>query len=84
MKHMVSEFTYVADFFAQKRKMNGYEPSKQKMKHADAVLKLLAVFTGDNDYLKYQVKEEDGEISMCEVLQSYIRQGREEGIELGR
>ena len=32
------------------------------------------MFTGDNDYLKYQVKEENGEISMCEVLQSYIRQ----------
>ena len=79
-----SDFRIVADFFVQKRKYKDYVPSTETIEHVDAVLKLLSVFAKDDDYLKYSVKKEGREVNMCEILQSYIRKGREEGFEKGR
>ena len=75
-----SDFRIIADFFAQKRKIHDYVPSTQEMVHVDAMLKFLAVFTGDDNYLKIKVNKE-GKVSMCEVLASYKKAGIEEGIE---
>ena len=78
-----SDFRIIADFFAQKRKINDYVPSTQEMVHVDEMLKFLAVFTGDDNYLKIKVNKE-GKVSMCEVLASYKKAGIEEGLEKGR
>ena len=55
----------------------------QEMVHVDEMLKFLAVFTGDDNYLKIKVNKE-GKVSMCEVLASYKKAGIEEGLEKGR
>ena len=78
-----SDFRIVADFFVQKRKTGKYVPSNQEMKHVDEMLKFLAVFNGDDNYLKIQVNKKEP-VSMCEVLESYKKAGVEEGRELGR
>ena len=76
-----SDFRIVADFFVQKRKYKDYVPSTETIEHVDAVLKLLSVFAKDDDYLKFSTRKEGREVNMCEILQSYIRKGREEGRE---
>ncbi len=77
-----SDFRIVADFFSQKRKNKQYIPSTQKIKHVDAVLKLMSVLTKDRNYMTITINKESEGVSMCEVLESYRNRGLEEGREL--
>ncbi len=45
-----SDFKIVADYFVQMRKHGEYVPSDETLKHVDAVLKLMAVLTGDDRF----------------------------------
>lgn len=81
---LTSDFRVVADFLAG-RKKEGYVPIDQPLKHPEAVLEFLRVFTGDERY--EQIEEEiaarsrKGEaIRMCEVLDRAERKGMERGI----
>ncbi len=69
-----SDFRIVADYFVQVRKNNSYTPSKEKIKHVDAVLKLMSVLT--NDVRFESIQNMEGEVSnMCEVLDAAEARG---------
>ena len=84
---MTSDFGVVAEFFAERRNPH-YMPSRKVLKHAEAVLKLLEVFTGDERYRAIEEEviervEEGGELSMCEFAERMEKRGIEQGIERG-
>ena len=79
-----SDFQIVADYFVQVRKNQGYKENKKIIRHVDAMLKFLSVFTGDQDYEKLKLSKDQGGINMCVVLQEAIERGRKQGIECGK
>lgn len=80
-----SDFKIVADYFVQLRKNNHYIPSRQTIKHVDAMLKLMAVLTKDERFIVAQdIEEKEGGKTMCEVLDRVEARGIERGIEKGR
>ena len=81
-----SDFKIVADYFVQKRKDGKYKPSSDVIRHVDAILKFMAVFTGDQRYFNeaIQKKMQAGGIqTMDKVIDDYIDLGRKEGMEFG-
>ena len=81
-----SDFKIVADYFVQKRKNGKYKPSSDVIRHVDAILKFMAVFTGDQRYFNeaIQKKMQAGGIqTMDKVIDDYIDLGRKEGMEFG-
>ena len=81
-----SDFKIVADYFVQKRKDGKYKPSSDVIRHVDAILKFMAVFTGDQRYFNeaIQKKMQAGGIrTMDKILDDYIDLGRKEGMEFG-
>lgn len=79
-----SDFRIVADLFVQKRKNKHYQPSTDKIQHADALLKLLAAFTGDPTYSEMIPSALKGEITMCSVVEQFRNEGLEQGRKQGR
>ena len=76
-----SDFRIVADYFSQMRKNKKYIPSKNTMKHVDAVLKLMSVMTGDHRFEEAQKK---GKVrTMCEVMDRVEQKGMRKGIRKG-
>ena len=93
LKKFKSDFGIVADFFVQKRKNKRYRPKDtRRFTHVDAMLKFLAVMTGDRRYEVKVPPEQKGSLNMCEVLDRVeaegirkgILLGKQEGIQLGR
>lgn len=75
-----SDFKIVADYFSQIRRNGDYQPSKQRIRHVDEVLKLLAVLTGDDRFEKAQKElSKGGAVTMCEVLDRIEKRGIEQG-----
>ncbi len=54
-----SDFRIVADYFYQTRTNKNYIPSKQTIRHVDAVLKLMSVMTGDRRFEEVQKNREE-------------------------
>jgi len=85
-----SDFKIVAQYFQAKRQNKSYVGSKDIIKHVDETLKMLSVLTGDNTFEKVYNDSnfEKGGVSMCEVVQRIINEGkaagRAEGINEGR
>lgn len=77
-----SDFGIVADFFVQKRRDKRYTPSKKTIQHVDEVLKLLSVMDKDVRFEKIKVSE-GREYSMCNVVQSFVDKGVEQGFDRG-
>lgn len=82
-----SDFRIVANHFVQmRRNPEHYIPDTTKIKHVDAVLKLMKVLTGDERYeeVANEYLEKGGELNMCEILDRYenrgIAKGRAEGL----
>jgi hypothetical protein len=79
-----SDFRLVAQFFVDKRKgLKEIMKDETTIKHVDAVLKLLSAMTGDNEYEEIILTGEGRITNMCEIAQSLINQGREEGLKNG-
>lgn len=78
-----SDFRIVADFFVQKKRNKKYIPSKDTIKHVDALLKMMSALTGDTRYEDVQNKSKGGVKNMCEVLDKFTEQGKEEGKVIG-
>ena len=77
-----SDFKIVADFFAEKNRDN-YVPSKEKIKHVEAVLEMMRVFTNDPTYAKIkdeivQWDKEGRDISMCTFADRMTKLGIEQ------
>lgn len=79
-----SDFRFVADYFVQMRKNKDYVPSKESIRHVDAVLKLLSVLTKDNRFEEAQRISKDGERNMCDVFDKYEARGKAEGVIVGK
>ena len=82
-----SDFKVIADFFAEKDDKN-YTPSNDAIKHPEAVLHMLKVFTNDNRYNDIEESmlldiQEGKVITMCNFAermeQKGIQKGRQEG-----
>ncbi len=80
-----SDFRIVADYFVQMRKNSTYEPSRQQIRHVDAVMKLLSVFGEDERFrlINTNIGTEKGVNTMCEWLDKVEEKSRQEGIEQG-
>lgn len=74
-----SDFRIVADFFVQTRKNKEYIPSKDTIKHVDALLKLMSALTGDTRYEDVQNESKGGVKNMCEVLDKFTELGKAKG-----
>ena len=74
-----SNFRLVADYFIQMRTNKEYNPSREAMKHIDAVLKLMSVLTQDDRFEEMQNGAQGEVKTMCEVLDNAISKGRIEG-----
>ena len=78
-----SDFKIVVDYLVQMRKHNGeYYPSKEEMKHIDAVLKMMSAMTGDERFEEAQktTRGEKGKVkNMCEALDRIVNRGIEKG-----
>ncbi len=93
IEQFTSDFKVVARFFKEKRlrhQESFLEKDTTVIKHVEAVMELLKVFTGDTRYTElYQERlkervERGEEIKMCEVIDKYIERGRKEGLTAGR
>ena len=80
-----SDFRAVAEYFRSVQKGTAF--SAHKLKHVSEVLRLLAELTKDKRYLDILANEflkQEGGITMCELLDRYIKQGEEKGLLQGR
>ena len=79
-----SDFKVVADYFVQKRKNNSYIPSKEEIKHVEAVLQLLSIMEHDDRFSEVMYRENGRKVkNMCDVLDIAEQKGEERGIKLG-
>ena len=68
---------------------NGYR-SDRKIKHKAALIKMIKVLSGETDtedvekWMEEQGIREEDELTVCELFDQYVRQGRIEGIAAGR
>lgn len=81
VKKFQSDFRIIADYLVQKRMNNDYVPSREELKHMDAVLKLMSVVAEDERFEDVQkdLHEEGGAKNMCEVLDRIENKGKIEG-----
>ena len=82
-----SDFRVVARYFSEKRKNKDYVPhDKTILRHIDAVLKLLAVMSGDHRYETILADpEQKGQVkTMDEALTRVINEGHAKGLAEGR
>ena len=81
-----SDFRIVADFFRQQRVHRDYIPDQKTIRHVDAVLKFLSVFTDDERFAeaaRVLQAEKEEETTMSKVLDQVENRGIEKGIEKG-
>lgn len=84
-KRFTSDMRIVVDFLAEGK---NYIPTKQRILHAEAFLLLMESLTGDPLYGEMiqmaREKEAKGEeIAVCEVLDSFINRGIQQGVPQG-
>ena len=82
INQFTSDFGIVARYFSELRKNKDYIPDDTRViQHVDAVLKLLAVMSGDRRYEQILAPaEQKGEVTtMCSVAQRLEEQGIERG-----
>ena len=81
-----SDMRIVVDFLAEG---NGYR-SQRKIAHKAALIRMIKVLSGETDtenieaWMKEQGIREEDEVTVCELFDQYVRQGRTEGRAEGR
>ena len=82
-----SDFRIVADYFVQMQRSGDYIPSREEIKHVEAVLQLLRVMTDDTrfeDVLNKDAEEGTGGVhTMCEFLDRVEARGEARGVAIG-
>lgn len=84
IKMFQSDFGIIADYFVKRRK--GYKTieNHKPIKHVDEMLKFMRIFAEDEKFLQLDVKKnEEGEVTMCTILDTAINKGIEQGISQG-
>lgn len=85
-KKFQSDMRIVVDFLAEGKNYH----SDRKIRHKAALIKMIKVLSGEIDidgiekWLEEQGIREEDEITVCELFDQYVRQGRKEGREEGR
>ena len=83
-----SDFRIVADYFVQMQSSGDYIPSREEIKHVEAVLQLLSIMTDDTRF-EDVLNKEDGEEgtggvhTMCEFLDRVEARGEARGVAIG-
>ena len=81
-----SDMRIVVDFLAEG---NGYR-SQRKIVHKAALIRMIKVLSGETDtediekWMEEQRIREEDEVTVCELFDQYVRQGRAEGEAKGR
>ena len=80
-----SDMKIIVDYFAEGK---DYEPTNQKIRYLDDVMRLFYELTGDIGFVdkivELQKRQKKGEkITMCEVIDKFVERGRIQGIEQG-
>lgn len=87
IKMFKSDFRFVAEYFQTKRKNNKYIPPADDIRHIDSLLKMFTALTGDNHfesvYNNSNLKTKKGGVTMCDIVQGFVNEGRAEGIAEG-
>ena len=79
-----SDFKIVADYFVQKRKNNSYIPTKEEIKHVEAVLQLLSIMEHDDRFAETMYRENGRKVkNMCDVLDAAEQRGEIRGEKRG-
>ncbi len=79
-----SDFRAVAEYFRSVRTGKTFSP--HRIKHVEEVLQLFAELTKDQRYLDILSEDwlrQEGGVTMCELLDRYIKAGEEKGLERG-
>ena len=86
LREFVSDFRIIADYFVQICNKKEYQPNKQKIRHADGLLKLMSVLTNDKRYMEVYSTDLDKMegLDMCEVLDRVESRGESRGREIGK
>ena len=77
-----SDFKFVAQYFRAKRLNNNYVPTAEEIKHADELSKMFTALTGDKSFetaYNEVILEKKGGITMCDIVQGFVNEGRDEG-----
>ena len=78
-----SDFKFVAKYFQTKRKNKQYVPTNDEITHIDSLLKMFSALTGDNYfesvYNDSNLKNKKGGVTMCDIVQGFVNEGKEEG-----
>ena len=81
-----SDMRIVVDYLAEGEKYR----SDRKIRHKAALIKMIKVLSGETDtediekWMEEQGIGEEDELTVCELFDQYVRQGRAEGIATGR
>lgn len=83
-----SDFKTIAEFFYSLHNKTEYHPTDRKLDHAEEVLDMISVFSGDDrfreEYNALSDETRKGGISMCEIYDKIEEKGRAEGEAKGR
>lgn len=79
-----SDFRIIADYFVQMHKTRCYVPNKIPMVHTYETMQLLSMLTKDKRFAEVCKMEQEGGMTMCEVLDRIEAKGFRRGEKLGR
>lgn len=80
-----SDFRIVADYFIQMRKNKKYVPSEITIRHVYEILELMAIMTGDDQFLECEegLGERKEKMTMGDVFGALIAEGEAWGKKKG-
>ena len=82
-----SDFKVIAEFFSALNNGTDYRPSNQVLEYPEEVIDMISVFSGDDrfrDDYNALIGESEGGITMCEIYDKILQEGRAEGRAEGR
>ena len=84
-----SDFRFIAEYFVQKRRNEGYHPSSRRIRHVDETLKMMAAVTGnrmfeDRNFYERMKRGENMVDYIEETMQKREEAGKQIGMEEGR
>lgn len=87
MTKFTSDFKVITEFFNSLNNGKEYHPTNQKLVHAEEVLDMIGVFSGDNrfrdEYNSMNDEARKDGVTMCEIYDKIQQIGIEKGISIG-
>ena len=80
-----SDFGIIADYFIKRRQGYKIVKNNKPIKHVDEMLKFMSIFTEDKRFLMLNLEsKQEGEITMCTILDAAEQRGIDQGITMGK